>query len=47
MEEQSSLDQAREDLAAEQVRLEEILNICNDYEKQIQWERNHKPQPNR
>ncbi|KAI5704056.1 hypothetical protein M8J75_001570 [Diaphorina citri] len=35
------------DLEAEQVRLEEILNLCNDYEKQIQWERNHKPQPNR
>uniref|UniRef100_A0A8D9F5S6 Pleckstrin homology-like domain family B member 1 n=1 Tax=Cacopsylla melanoneura TaxID=428564 RepID=A0A8D9F5S6_9HEMI len=43
----TGLDQARVDLEAEQVRLEEILNLCHDYEKQIQWERNHKPQPNR
>lgn len=32
---------------AEQQRLEEILNMCAEYEKQVQCEKNSKPIPNR
>lgn len=32
---------------AEQARLEEILNMCADYERQVQWEKTNKPVPNR
>lgn len=31
----------------EQLRLEEIVNMCAEYEKQAQWEKNNKPQQNR
>lgn len=31
----------------EQARLEEILSMCAEYEKQAQWEKNNKPTPNR
>lgn len=37
----------QEDEIAEQARLEEILNMCAEYEKQAQWEKNNKPVPNR
>lgn len=32
---------------AEQARLEEILNMCAEYERQVQWEKTNKPTPNR
>ncbi|KAF5299690.1 hypothetical protein FQA39_LY11485 [Lamprigera yunnana] len=32
---------------AEQARLEEILNMCAEYERQVQWEKTNKPIPNR
>lgn len=37
----------QEEEKVEQARLEEILSMCAEYEKQAQWEKNNKPIPNR
>lgn len=32
---------------SEQAKLDEVLSLCAEYDKQMQWEKNNKPTPNR